>query len=159
MQNDWQGYLLNVQGVVCFRRVTDKYGQDVFVKKNINYPCELYIEKSKANDKTGNSIDVITGRIFSILECEDNIMLFPSGISLNKNSLVEFSRVYESGLPILENKEQLEEYTQISEDVLINTYFCERICDKLGVSEVPAYILEEEIKRFRQAKDTQRVRK
>lgn len=86
-------------------------------------------------------------------------MLFPSGISLNKNSLVEFSRVYESGLPILENKEQLEEYTQISEDVLINTYFCERICDKLGVSEVPAYILEEEIKRFRQAKDIQRVRK
>ena len=86
-------------------------------------------------------------------------MLFPSGISLNKNSLVEFSRVYESGLPILENKEQLGEYTQISEDVLINTYFCERICDKLGVSEVPAYILEEEIKRFRQTKDTQRVRK
>ena len=159
MQNDWQGYLLNVQGVVCFRRIIDKYGQEVFVKKNINYPCELYIEKSKANDKTGNSIDVITGRIFSILECGDNIMLFPSGISLNKNSLVEFSRVYEAGLSILENKDQLEEYTLISEDVLINTYFCERICDKLGVSMVPAYLLKEEIERFRQAKDIKRARR
>lgn len=33
MQNDWQGYLLNIQGVVCFRKVTDKYGQEFFVKK------------------------------------------------------------------------------------------------------------------------------
>lgn len=96
---------------------------------------------------------------FSILECGDSIMLFPSSISLNKNSLVEFSRVYENGLSILENKELLGKYTQISEDVLINTYFCERICDKLGISEVPAYILEEEIKKFRQEKDTKRVRK
>lgn len=54
----------------------------------IDEPFELYIEKLKEKLKdmntSGNSIDVVTGRVFKIIEQEESIMLLPSCIAMNK---------------------------------------------------------------------------
>ena len=80
MTNKWQGYVLNVQGVVCWRKTINEDNQEVFIKAMIDEPFELYIEKLKEKLKdmntSGNSIDVVTGRVFKIIEQEESIMLY-----------------------------------------------------------------------------------
>ena len=79
MTNKWQGYVLNVQGIVCWRKTINEDNQEVFIKAMIDEPFELYIEKLKEKLKdmntSGNSIDVVTGRVFKIIEQEESIML------------------------------------------------------------------------------------
>lgn len=159
MLNKWQGYVLNVQGVVCWRRVIDEYGQIVFVKTKITSPEELYIEKLKAQNISGNSIDVITGRIFRIIIHEDSIMLLPSGITLNRNCLIEHHNVFSKGLTVLEDEEKNKKYKELSENIIINSYFCEKISNELGLSVIPESLLEREIEKFRKVNENTRVRK
>lgn len=149
MLNKWQGYVLNVQGVVCWRKVIDEYGQIVFVKTKITSPEELYIEKLKSQNTSGNSIDVITGRIFRIIIHEDSIMLLPSGITLNRNCLIEHHNVFSKGLPVLEDEDKSKKYKELSEDIIINSYFCEKISNELGLSIIPESLLERETENFR----------
>ena len=149
MLNKWQGYVLNVQGVVCWRRIIDEYGQIIFVKTKITSPEELYIEKLKSQNISGNSIDVITGRIFRIIIHEDSIMLLPSGITLNRNCLIEHHNVFSKGLTVLEDEDKDKKYKELSEDIIINSYFCEKISNELGLSVIPESLLERETENFR----------
>ena len=89
MTNKWQGYVLNVQGIVCWRKTINEDNQEVFIKAMIDEPFELYIEKLKDMNTSGNSIDVVTGRVFKIIEQEESIMLLPSCIAMNKNSMIK----------------------------------------------------------------------
>lgn len=158
MTNKWQGYVLNVQGIVCWRKTINEDNQEVFVKTMINEPFELYIEKLKAKNASGNSIDVVTGRVFRIDEQEESIMLLPSCIAMNKNSMIKHHDVFTKGLCVLKDEERLSKYTEISEDIILNSFFCEKISNELELSVIPAYLIDRVIKEFRQANENVRIR-
>ena len=159
MTNKWQGYVLNVQGIVCWRKTINEDNQEVFIKVMIDEPFELYIEKLKDKNTSGNSIDVVTGRVFKIIEQEESIMLFPSCIAMNRNSMIKHHDVFTKGLCVLEDEESLKKYTELSEDIILNSFFCEKISNELELSIIPAYIIDREIQKFRQAKENVRKRK
>lgn len=159
MTNKWQGYVLNVQGIVCWRKTINEDNQEVFIKVMIDEPFELYIEKLKDMNTSGNSIDVVTGRVFKIIEQEESIMLFPSCIAMNRNSMIKHHDVFTKGLCVLEDEDRLKKYTEISEDIILNSFFCEKISNELELSIIPAYIIDREIQKFRQAKENVRIRK
>lgn len=157
MTNEWQGYVLNAQGIVCWRKTINEDNQEVFIKVMIDEPFELYIEKLKDKNTSGNSIDVVTGRVFKIIEQEESIMLFPSCIAMNRNSMMEHHDVFTKGLSVLADEESLKKYTELSEDIILNSFFCEKISNELSV--IPSYLVEREIQSFRQANGNMRVRK
>ncbi len=159
MTNKWQGYVLNVQGIVCWRKTINEDNQEVFIKVKIDEPFELYIEKLKDKNTSGNSIDVVTGRVFKIIEQEESIMLFPSCIAMNRNSMIKHHDVFTKGLCVLEDEDKLKKYTELSEDIILNSFFCEKISNELELSIIPAYIIDREIQKFRQAKENVRKRK
>lgn len=159
MTNKWQGYVLNVQGIVCWRKTINEDNQEVFIKVKIDEPFELYIEKLKDKNTSGNSIDVVTGRVFKIIEQEESIMLFPSCIAMNRNSMIKHHDVFTKGLCVLEDEDKLKKYTELSEDIILNSFFCEKISNELELSIIPAYIIDREIQKFRQAKENVRIRK
>lgn len=159
MTNKWQGYVLNVQGIVCWRKTINEDNQEVFIKAMIDEPFELYIEKLKDKNTSGNSIDVVTGRVFKIIEQEESIMLFPSCIAMNRNSMIKHHDVFTKGLCVLEDEDKLKKYTELSEDIILNSFFCEKISNELELSIIPAYIIDREIQKFRQAKENVRIRK
>lgn len=162
MTNKWQGYVLNVQGVVCWRKTINEDNQEVFIKAMIDEPFELYIEKLKEKLKdmntSGNSIDVVTGRVFKIIEQEESIMLLPSCIAMNKNSMIKHHDVFTKGLCVLKDEERLSKYTEVSEDIILNSFFCEKISNELELSIIPAYLIDRVIKEFRQANENARIR-
>lgn len=158
MTNKWQGYVLNVQGIVCWRKTINVDNQEVFIKVMIDEPFELYIEKLKDNNTSGNSIDVVTGRIFKIIEQEESIMLFPSCIAMNRNSMIKHHDVFTKGLCVLEDEDRIKKYTEVSEDIILNSFFCEKISNELELSIIPAYLIDREIQKFRQAKENVRIR-
>ena len=159
MTNKWQGYVLNVQGIVCWRKTINEDNQEVFIKVMIDEPFELYIEKLKDKNTSGNSIDVVTGRVFKIIEQEESIMLFPSCIAMNRNSMIKHHDVFTKGLCVLGDEDKLKKYTELSEDIILNSFFCEKISNELELSIIPAYLIDREIKKFRQAKENVRIRK
>lgn len=159
MTNKWQGYVLNVQGIVCWRKTINEDNQEVFIKVMIDEPFELYIEKLKDKNTSGNSIDVVTGRVFKIIEQEESIMLFPSCIAMNRNSMIKHHDVFTKGLCVLGDEDRLKKYTEISEDIILNSFFCEKISNELELSIIPAYLIDREIQKFRQAKENVRIRK
>lgn len=159
MTNKWQGYVLNVQGIVCWRKTINEDNQEVFIKVMIDEPFELYIEKLKDKNTSGNSIDVVTGRVFKIIEQEESIMLFPSCIAMNRNSMIKHHDVFTKGLCVLGDEDRLKKYTEISEDIILNSFFCEKISNELELSIIPAYLIDRVIKEFRQANENVRIRK
>lgn len=159
MTNKWQGYVLNVQGIVCWRKTINEDNQEVFIKVMIDEPFELYIEKLKDKNTSGNSIDVVTGRVFKTIEQEESIMLFPSCIAMNRSSMIKHHDVFTKGLCVLEDEDRLKKYTEISEDIILNSFFCEKISNELELSIIPAYLIDREIQKFRQAKENVRIRK
>ena len=159
MTNKWQGYVLNVQGIVCWRKTINEDNQEVFIKVKIDEPFELYIEKLKDKNTSGNSIDVVTGRVFKIIEQEESIMLFPSCIAMNRNSMIKHHDVFTKGLCVLGDEDRLKKYTEMSEDIILNSFFCEKISNELELSIIPAYLIDREIQKFRQAKENVRIRK
>lgn len=158
MTNKWQGYVLNVQGIVCWRKTINEDNQEVFIKVMIDEPFELYIEKLKDKNTSGNSIDVVTGRVFKIIEQEESIMLFPSCIAMNRNSMIKHHDVFTKGLCVLEDEDKLKKYTELSEDIILNSFFCEKISNELELSIIPAYLIDRVIKEFRQANENVRIR-
>lgn len=59
MTNKWQGYVLNVQGIVCWRKTINEDNQEVFIKAMIDEPFELYIEKLKEKLKDMNTLVIV----------------------------------------------------------------------------------------------------
>ena len=85
-------------------------------------------------------------------------MLLPSCIAMNKNSMIKHHDVFTKGLCVLKDEERLSKYTEISEDIILNSFFCEKISNELELSVIPAYLIDRVIKEFRQANENARIR-
>lgn len=145
MFKKWKGYVLNVQGVIYWKKTTDERGNEVFVKVKLNEPFELYIELLKIRDGFYKALDAVTGREFAIVENNGLFMLLPSLIGFNKTAISKNVNLLDKAADIVDDEERENYYTNISEDILINTYFCEKISKEKGISIVPVDMVNEEL--------------
>lgn len=72
--------------------------------------------------------------------------------------MIKHHDVFTKGLCVLEDEERLSKYTEISEDIILNSFFCEKISNELELSIIPAYLIDRVIKEFRQANENVRIR-
>lgn len=148
-------YELKLNNIEYWKQIT-KSGSQVFVKDKID-SFALYLDKlgnPKGMPKTNGNyfIDLISGRVISILEDEEYIVIKPSGIKVAKNCLIKNPKAISVAAEIVANDCEEDKYVSISEDIIYNTYFCEKISSRDGIKEIPLNLVNEEIAKAREAR-------
>ncbi len=128
-------------------RYWKKNKQQIFARDEID-SFTLYLDKlgnPKSIPKSRGSyyIDLISGRIISIIEEDNYIIIYPSGIKVNKSSLVKNNKLLDKVVEVV-NKD-IDKYMAISEDILYYTCFCNSIFLWEQISEIPLELVEQEI--------------
>ena len=139
-----KSYELDIKGVSFWRKVV-KDNTEVFIKDKLNDSFVLYIDKVKGN----NYLDWITGRAFGIEDNGSDLLIIPSGISISKKNIDSCKNVIDEACNILNNKELEEEYTNISEGIIYDSYFCNIISSRSGLDVIPSGSVYEEIENIR----------
>lgn len=140
----WEGYILNIQGLIFFQRKTTETNT-FYHNTQLIEPKELYIERIKQKDNKYICVDIVTGITFIMFEQSDNIIIFPSGITINKNRLIKCQTAINKAAKIIDDENLDEKYTEASEDLLINTFYCKKIIKEKKVSYIPEWMLKNEI--------------
>ena len=117
----WKGYSLNLWNVTYFKKEENE-----FVETTLE-AFTLYLDRYKQKDGVSKCIDIVTGRVFYLKEDDTIITILPSGITVDKRFLVPCPTLIKEGVAILDDEEKESTYTRVSEDVIINTYFCKKI--------------------------------
>lgn len=134
----WQGYSLNLCNVTYFKKEENE-----FVETTLE-AFTLYLDRYKQKDGVSKCIDIVTGRVFYLKEDDTIITILPSGITLDKNFLVPCPTLIKEGASILDDEEKESVYTRISEDIIINTYFCKKLKEIYNLDKIPVSFLKEE---------------
>lgn len=138
-------YEVNVQGINFWRKIINEDNTEVFVKSSLNEPFMIYIDKVKGNEY----LDWVTGRLFDMEDMGKDILIGLSNIRISKNNINICDDVVCKAQYILNDKDIEEEYTNISEGILYDSYFCDIISFKYGLDVIPANFVYEEIRRVR----------
>lgn len=138
-------YEVNVQGITFWRKIINEDNTEVFVKSSLNEPFMIYIDKVKGNEY----LDCVTGRLFDMEDMGKDFLFGLSNIRISKNNINICDDVVCKAQYILNDKEREEEYTNISEGILYDSYFCDIISFKYGLDVIPANFVYEEIRRVR----------
>lgn len=136
-------YAINIEGITFWRKIVDEAGNELFVKDKLQEIYKLYIDKVKDD----NYLDWVTGRVFEMTDMGANFLVTPSEIKVPKDAVTKCYDVTSIAALLLENNE--EEYTNISEGFLYDTYFCQKISSKYGLDVIPATFVYEEIRNTR----------
>lgn len=134
----WKGYSLNLWNVTYFKKEENE-----FVETTLE-AFTLYLDRYKQKDGVSKCIDIVTGRVFYLKEDETIITILPSGITVDKRFLVPCPTLIKEGISILDDEEKESIYTRISEDIIINTYFCKKIKEIYNLEKIPVSFLKEE---------------
>ncbi len=145
-------YELQVCDCPYWRR-RENAGNVIFMK-DIMKDYTIILDKlgnPKSMEPTRGSyyIDMISGRVVSIYEAGDDVILEPSGIKIAKEHFKRGKEddLLEKAVKIgLENENQ---YIETAEDLEYNTYFCNLIANREGLDEIPLVQVEQEIERLR----------
>ena len=138
-------YEVNVQGINFWRKIINEDNTEVFVKSSLNEPFMIYIDNVKGNEY----LDLVTGRLFDMEDMGKDILIGLSNIRIFKNNINICDDVVCKAQYILNDKYREEEYTNISEGILYDSYFCDIISFKYGLDVIPANFVYEEIRRVR----------
>lgn len=138
-------YEVNVQDINFWRKIINEDNTEVFVKSSLNEPFMIYIDKVKGNEY----LDWVTGRLFDMEDMGKDILIGLSNIRIFKNNINICDDVVCKTQYILNDKDREEEYTNISEGILYDSYFCDIISFKYGLDVIPANFVYEEIRRVR----------
>lgn len=133
-------YELDVRGITFWRKKISENNTEVFVKDSLNEPFILYIDKVKDD----NYYDLVTGRLFDMEDMGKDFLLTPSNIRVPKEKLTKGDR--DKVVSVLENKNR-EEYINISEGIIYDSYFCNIISSKYGLDVIPVNFVYEEIRK------------
>ncbi len=136
-------YAINIEGITFWRKIIDGEGNELYVKDKLEEDYNLYIDKVKDD----NYLDWVTGRVFKMTDIGDDLLVIPSEIKVSKSVVTKCYDVTSIAALLLENNE--EEYTNISEGFLYDTYFCQKISSKYGLDVIPATFVYEEIRNTR----------
>ena len=138
-------YEVNVQGITFWRKIINEDNTEVFVRDSLSEPFMIYIDKVKGNEY----LDWVTGRPFDMENMGEDILIVFSNIRISKNNINICDDVVYKAQYILNDTEREEEYTNISEGILYDSYFCNIISFKYGLDVIPANFVYEEIRRVR----------
>lgn len=138
-------YEVNVQGITFWRKKVNEDNTEVFVKDSLSEPFMIYIDKVKGNEY----LDWVTGRPFDMENMGEDILIVLSNIRISKNNINICDDAVYKAQYILNDKNREEEYTNISEGILYDSYFCKIISFKYGLDVIPANFVYEEIRRVR----------
>lgn len=138
-------YEVNVQGITFWRKIINEDNTEVFVMDSLNEPFLLYIDKIKGNEY----LDWVTGRPFDMEDMREDILIVLSNIRISKNNINICDDAVCKAAYILDDKDREEEYTNISEGILYDSYFCNVIASKYGLDVIPANFVYEEIRKVR----------
>ena len=126
-------YRLNIQGVKFWFRTIDN-DEEVYTKACIFADYYLYIQRIKDD----MYIDYITNRVFTIKEEDDYLVLYPSGIKIFKGRMRVYNNIDTKCMQIINSSENvLDGYYRVSEGILFDSYFCNRIAYYYDVDNVP----------------------
>ena len=134
----WQGYSLNLCNVTYFKKEENE-----FVETTLE-AFTLYLDRYKQKDGVSKCIDIVTGRVFYLKEDDTKVTILPSGITVDKRFLVPCPTLIKEGVSILDDEEKESTYTRVSEDVIINTYFCKKLKEIYNLEKIPVSFLKEE---------------
>lgn len=138
-------YEVNVHGITFWKKIINEDNTEVFIKSSLNEPFMLYIDKVKGNEY----LDWVTGRPFDMEDMGKDILIGLSNIRISKNNINICNDVIFKAAYILNDKDREKEYTNISEGILYDSYFCDIISSKYGLDVIPANFVYEEIRRVR----------
>lgn len=133
----WKGYSLNLWNVTYFKKEENE-----FVETTLE-AFTLYLDRYKQKDGVSKCIDIVTGRVFYLKEDDTIITILPSGITVDKRFLVPCPTLIKEGVAILDDEEKESTYTRVSEDIIINTYFCKKIKEIYNLDKIPVSFLKE----------------
>lgn len=145
MFNKKTSYEVNVQDITFWRKKINVDNTEVFVRECLNDPFMLYLDKVKGD----NYLDWVTGRPFIMEDFGKDFLLSLSNIRISKNNVNLCGDVVCKAVYILDDKDREEEYTDISEGIIYDSYFCNIIFSKYGLDVIPANFVYDEIRRFR----------
>ena len=145
MLKNGTSYEVNVQGITFWRKIINEDNTEVFVKSSLNEPFMLYIDKVKGNEY----LDWVTGRPFDMEDMREDILIVLSNIRISKNNINICDDAVCKAADILNDKDREEKYTNISEGILYDSYFCNIISSKYGLDLIPANFVYDEIRRIR----------
>lgn len=134
----WKGYSLNLWNVTSYKKEENE-----FVETTLE-AFTLYLDRYKQKDGVSKCIDIVTGRVFYLKEDDTIITILPSGITVDKRFLVPCPTLIKEGVAILDDEEKESTYTRVSEDIIINTYFCKKIKEIYNLDKIPVSFLKEE---------------
>ena len=138
-------YEVNVQGITFWRKIINEDNTEVFVRDFLSEPFMLYIDKVKGNEY----LDWVTGRSFDMENMGEDFLIGLSNIRISKENVIICDDAVCKAAYILDDKDRKEEYTNISEGVLYDSYFCNIISSKYGLDVILANFVYEEIRRVR----------
>ena len=138
-------YEVNLQGITFWKKKINENNTEVFVKNSLSESFMLYIDKVKDNEY----LDWVTGRPFNMEDIGEYFLLNLSNIRISKKNVTICDDAVCKAADILNDKDREKEYTNISEEILYDSYFCDIISSKYGLDIVPANFVYEEIGRVR----------
>ena len=133
----WKGYSLNLCNVTYFKKEENE-----FVETTLE-AFTLYLDRYKQKDGVSKCVDIVTGRVFYLKEDDTIVTILPSGITLDKGFLVPCPTLIKEGAAILDDEEKESTYTRVSEDIIINTYFCKKLKEIYNLEKIPVSFLKE----------------
>lgn len=140
MFKSWKSYELDVTGYSYWKVKLNSSNEEVFVKDIVNKPYKLLIDI----DRKGNAIDIVTGRVFSIIKQGKNFVILPSKITISKDNLNLSGRCITKANEIIRYDNTLKEYESISEGIIYLGYYCNTLSRSSGLKEIPSeYVYNE----------------
>ncbi len=143
---------LNLKNIKYWKKTINKdSSKTVFVKDKID-SFTLFLDKlgnPKSMPKTDGSyfIDLVSGRVLSLLEEGDYIVIEPSGIRVEKENLKKSRQTLVKSVKVI--NQNRDKYVSTSEDIEYNTYFCNRIALRESIDEIPLELVNQEIMNVR----------
>lgn len=138
-------YEINIQGITFWRKIINDDNTEVFVRDSLSEPFILYADKVKGNEY----LDLVTERPFDMEDMGEDFLLGLSSIRIPKENVSTCTGVLYKVSSVIDDKDREEEYTNVSEGILYDSYFCNIISSKYGLDVIPANFVYEEIRRVR----------
>lgn len=145
-----KNYKLNTLGIQYYKKITLENGGKVFAKTTMSIPFEMILDganviskKSKQADRK-YFMDYVTGRIVPIKVDGDKLIIMPSGVEIPKENLSKCYEATKKAYDIATNETLEETYNDFTEDIVINTFFCKRISERLNINIIPETLVNEE---------------
>ncbi len=141
-------YELNLNNIEYWKKVTNTDSSKIVFVKDKTDSFTLFLDRldnPKSMPKINGSyfIDLVSGRLISLLEEEDFVVIEPSGIRVEKTSLTKDNKTLDKVAKVLNQNH--DQYVSTSEDIEYNTYFCNRIALREAIDEIPLELINQEI--------------